>query len=114
MRRLRSEWESRAKHAAFARRVTARKLLFGKGQGFVNNLGMAEKLFVQQVIEEAYQAYLHLFRTGESRYQGWAKRRQVDLVNKDKPMSKKKWYPMWFGSQKRRYFHYDLKRAING
>lgn len=110
MRRLRSEWESRAKHAAFARRVTARKFLFGKGRGIASNLSEVEQLYVKQVIEEAYQAYLHRFRTGEKRYQGWPGKQ---LINKDKPMSKKKWYPMWFGSQKRRYFHYDLKRAMH-
>jgi hypothetical protein len=98
----------------YERRKRARSLLFGKAEGSFRKLSQREKLFVSSVLQEAYDRYLHLFHTGESAYDAWRKRRQVNLVNKDKPLTLRQWKPMWYGSQKVRYLRHDLKEATVG
>lgn len=101
------------KQAAFERRYHARALLFGKGGGSIQRLSREDARYVRFVWEEAYQVYLHAYRTGECRYQGWAKRRQMkSLTERIEPMSKRGHWNQWWRSQKARYIHYDLPRKL--
>lgn len=105
--------KKRIEQAAFERRYHARALLFGKGGGSIQRLSKEERRYVRFVWEEAYQAYLHAFRTGQTRYQGWEKRRQiVALHERIEPMNRKGHYNQWWRSQKARYLHFDLPRKL--
>ena len=105
--------EKQMQQAAFQRRYHARELLFGKGGGSIQRLSLREKQYVRMVHAEAYAKYLHLFRTGESPYQGWAKRRQVvEVQNRAEPMTRRAHYNQWWRSMKARYFRFDLPRKL--
>jgi hypothetical protein len=102
-----------ATQAAYERRHRARQLLFGLGGGQMTRLAPKDRQYVLMVHREAYAAYLHLYRTGESRYQGWTKRRQVRLINTVEPLRERQHWRLWYGSQKARYFRHDLPKAVH-
>ena len=105
--------EKQMKQAAFERRYHARQLLFGKAGGSLRRLSPKEQQYIRLVHSEAYCRYLHLFRTGESPYQGWTKRRQVtEIQNRAAPMGKRAHYNQWWRSMKSRYLHFDLPRKL--
>ena len=114
VRRSASLLKKQLEHAAFLRRYHARELLFGKGGGQMGRLAPRDKQYVRFVWREAYGAYLHLRRTGESRYQGWPKRRQLNVAERIEPMSKQAHWNQWYRSQKARYFRFDLPRKLRG
>ena len=114
VRRDAKRMEKRIEQAAFERRYQARQLLFGKGGGKLKRLSPREKDYVRFVWREAYAAYLHLYRTGQSRYVGWTKRRQLNVAERFEPMGRQAHYNQWWRSQKARYFRFDLPRKLRG
>ena len=94
--------------AAYERRVHARLLLFGKAGGRLKNLSETEKRFVRMVWQEAYNAYLHLYRTGESRFHAWPKQERK-ACQRIEPMNQRMHYNQWWRSNKARYNRTELR-----
>lgn len=114
--RVRARREARkvhdqAKQEAFERRYRARQLLFTKGAGRMSNLPLADRRFILSVMREAYSAYLHLLRTGQTRYQCGRKWIRANL-NRPSPMPERKYWKVWYGSQKARFHRYDLPQSV--
>lgn len=115
IQRVRAERKAerqRLNDEAYQRRLKARELLFGKGNGSSKNLTPAEALYVRSVWKEAYELYLAEFLTGE-----WVKpynffrTRRVNL-NKANPVSPRKHRRSWYASQKKRWIHHDLPEMM--
>lgn len=77
----------------------------------MQRLSRAQNLFVRQVHEEAYQQYLHTWRTGETRFEGWRKDPEIKAItDRATPLRRQQHWPMWWGAQKNRYYSFDLLR----
>jgi hypothetical protein len=100
---------------AFQRRLKARLLLFGKGCGMQKNLSNKERLFVRSVAQECYQGYLVEYHTGKViPGRGHCGKKYTRLTRRlGRPMSRYEHRRRWYGSQKKRWIHYDVPNMMN-
>lgn len=91
---------------AYARRLRCREILFAHGNRHLPDMSESERAFVKMVLDEAYAAYLHRFRTGERRYQGGV----LNMVERHEPLRKTQYRKIWYGAQKLRYLVSDRKK----
>jgi hypothetical protein len=103
------------KQNSFERRQRCREIMFGNGNGLMQNLSPEDRKFCHSVWKECYEVYLATFRGGAPRFQcgkGWKQYSNQRRFVNTSPVGPRLHFEQWWRAQKGRWINFDVPRML--